>query len=158
MTLSRSKPLTKKRKPRRTTSPRCHIQRCGKRATIAGLCVTHADRESWRLFSLFIRNRDGRCTAAGLFGFACNGPLQAAHIIGRRNWQVRLDPRNVHAACAAHHRWLDSSGREGYKREWATRILGEAEYDRLYADALVMGDRTQAIAAALAILTAKEDA
>lgn len=154
MSLTRTKPLAKKRKPRRTTSPRCTTRGCKKPAKVAGYCITHGDRESWRLFSLWIRNRDGGCTAAGLFGFPCSGPLQAAHIIGRRNWKVRLDPRNVHALCAAHHRHVDSSGRESFKREWAMRVFHytTASYEALYRDALEFGDRTTAIAAALAWL------
>lgn len=146
-------PLKKKRdKPRRQTLPRCAHRGCKQIARLYGWCISHADSHAWTMFSKYIRRRDGRCTAAGLGGFGCTGVLQAAHIIGRNNKTLKFDPRNVHAACAGHHRWLDSSGREGHKRIWATRILGEEGYDQLCKDSLVFTDRVATVEAALSWL------
>jgi hypothetical protein len=145
--------LPKKRsKPRRTTSPRCRKQRCNKRAEIDDLCVTHADDEAWHLFSKYIRDRDARCTAAGVlesFMGGCEGGLQAAHIVGRTNQRVRYDPLNVHALCMAHHMTVDQSGREHAKYAWAVAVLGEDGYEDLMARARPRLDRREAIRAAL---------
>jgi hypothetical protein len=131
---------------RRTTSPRCTMQRCNGRAEIAGLCVSHAEKRAWREFSLFIRTRDARCTAAEVLGTPCLGDgLQAAHIVGRRNQAVRYDPENVHAACPGHHMTVDQAGQEHAKYRWAVALLGESGYAALMERANVMGDRREAI-------------
>ena len=155
VTLPRKRP-----KPRRTTSPRCSNQRCKKRAEIRGLCVSHAEQRADRLFSRWVRDRDGRCTAAGVLDGECKGTLQAAHIVGRRNHAVRYDPRNVHALCAAHHYTVDQHGQEHAKHRWAENAVFDMErpgdhlLDDLYRDA---GDfttnRRQAIEEALGWLS-----
>jgi hypothetical protein len=148
--------LQKKRAtPRRTTSPRCRKQRCNKRAEIDDLCVTHADDLAWHLFSKFVRERDGRCTAIGVidsFLGECQGGPQAAHIVGRRNQRVRFDPLNVHTLCMAHHMTVDQSGQEHAKYAWAVAVLGEDGYDALMQRARKPLDRRVAIRAALAEL------
>jgi len=59
-----------------------------------------ADKE----FSLWIRRRDGECKVRSWFpAVACNGNLQAAHIVSRRYHAIRWDQDNAIAACAAHH-------------------------------------------------------
>lgn len=145
--------LPKKRsKPRRTTSPRCRKQRCNKRAEIDDLCITHADDKAWTAFSLYVRERDGRCTAAGVidsFLGGCEGKLQAAHIVGRRNQAVRFDPENVHALCMAHHMTVDQAGREHGKYAWAVSVLGPEGYEALMERARPTVDRREAIRAAL---------
>lgn len=147
MTLAR-----KRATKRRTTSPRCERQRCNKRAEIVGLCLSHAEKQAWTEFSLFIRERDARCTAADVFDTDCEGlpMLQAAHIVGRRNQAVRYDPENVHAACPGHHMLIDQAGREHAKYRWATALLGEEHYAALMARANEMGDRREAIRRRLA--------
>lgn len=52
-----------------------------------------------RLFSLYIRNRDGwQCRA-------CGSPfnVQCGHIISRRYRAIRFSPQNAVALCAKHH-------------------------------------------------------
>ena len=121
----------KRSTPRRTTSPRCTTRSCTKRAEIHGLCVSHAEQRADRLFSKWVRARDGRCTAAGVLGGECKGMLQAAHIVGRRNHSVRFDPSNVHALCAAHHYTVDQHGQENAKYRWACHVLGAEGHERL---------------------------
>lgn len=140
---------------RRTTTPRCSVQRCSNRAEIRGWCISHAENRADRLFSRWVRDRDGRCTAAGVLDGECRGILQAAHVNGRRKYSVRFDVRNVISLCAAHHYLVDQHGHEAEKRLWATSVLGQAEYDRLMLDALVHTKRRQAIEEALEWLTDK---
>ena len=107
--------------------PRCKTGRCDKRSEIQDLCITHAERKADRKFSLWVRARDKKCTAEGLFDIECKGTLQAAHIIGRRRYAVRYDPLNVHALCAAHHYHIDQHGSEDAKYKWAVEVLGSVE-------------------------------
>lgn len=152
MTLTRTQPLRKKRKPRRTTSPRCSTQRCNKRAEIRDLCVSHAERHADKLFSAWVRERDGRCTGAALFlATKCSGALQTAHIVGRRNHAVRYDPRNAHALCQAHHILIDQHGQEGAKFEWSLAVNANAHIPLMH-DARQPADRRASIEAALAWL------
>lgn len=148
--MKRSGPIKRKRTTkRRTTSPRCTVRTCNTRAEIRGWCIKHAEAVADRLFSKWVRARDGRCTAAGVLGGECKGILQAAHVNGRGKKSVRFDPRNVHALCAAHHYTVDQHGREAEKRLWATGCLGASEYDTLMSDALVTMKRRQAVEEAL---------
>lgn len=132
------------------TAERCKSQRCKKRAEIEGLCVSHAERLADARFSWAVRYRDARCTAAGVLNGDCNGGLQAAHIVGRRNHSLRYDPRNVHALCQRHHMTVDQHGQEGAKYRWAVSILGEDGYDQLMFDAIAITDRRESIREALA--------
>lgn len=127
---------------RRTTSPRCVRQRCSHRQEIYDRCSAHADDEAWSAFSLWVRERDGRCTAAEVLpDTPCSGRLQAAHGVGRRKQTTRFDPRNVHALCEAHHVLVDSQGQEGAKYVWLTSILGKDGYDQLMRDSRVPSKR-----------------
>lgn len=69
-----------------------------------------ADRE----FSIFIRERDGRC----LFP-SCSKTekLQCSHFIGRRNHATRFDPENCIALCYSHHYGNKLLGFEYQKQE-----------------------------------------
>lgn len=149
--MKRSPPPRKRTTKRRTTSPRCSVQRCDKPAEIRGWCITHAERRADRLFSRFVRDRDGRCTAAGVLDGECRGILQAAHIVGRRNYAVRFEPCNVHALCAAHHYTVDQHGQENAKYRWALSALEPSiwDYDELMHNAGLMTKRRQAIEEAL---------
>lgn len=141
--------LTKKRtKPRRTTSPRCETQRCKKPAKIEGRCITHAEREADRLFSLWIRDRDQRCTYADLMGASdCKGPLQAAHVYSRRYMATRYNPANVHALCAGHHLMVDTH--QAHKDEWAIARIGVAMFDILRSASIAGLSRVESVTAAL---------
>lgn len=106
-----------------------------------GLCIGHAEAEADRLFSLWVRARDGRCTAKTLFESPCSGPLQCAHIIGRRNKAVRFDPDNAHALCAAHHAKVDQHESLGGKYEWIVAVLGEERWQALVERARIPAAR-----------------
>lgn len=152
--LKRSQGLSKRTTKRRTTSPRCIRQRCGKPAKIRDLCVTHAMREADRLFSVYVRENDGVCTfPKHLSATPCEGPLQAAHGEPRGNYATRYDRRNVHGVCRTHHMMLDSGSKHALKAAWLSGILGGAGYDELMEDALRPADKHAAIDAALGWLT-----
>lgn len=55
-----------------------------------------------RLFSRFIRLRDGVCRLEG-DAVRCAGVLQCAHLFSRRYFGTRWDTFNAWALCAAHH-------------------------------------------------------
>ena len=137
---------------RRTLAPRCVKLRCDKIARIGPLCVTHADAVAWREFSIYVRTRDNRCTAEGMFNLDCNGGLQAAHVVGRRKQSTRFDPENVHALCMAHHSLVDQHHEFGAKVTWAIAVLGEERFEALMARAQQTKDRNVAIAEALEFL------
>ena len=125
------------------------------------LCMYHADeRTAWPRFSWFIRQRDEDCTAGGILPGRCLGPLQAAHIIGRKATPTKYDPRNVHALCKAHHVLVDSApGHEAHKYIWAMDLLGAhtlAEVSNLAAD-IGSVKRRDAVTAALATYPPKPD-
>jgi hypothetical protein len=127
--VKRSVPIKRRRTTkRRTTTPRCSVRGCNKPAKIRGWCVSHAEQVADRLFSRWVRDRDGRCTAAGVLDGECKGILQAAHVVGRRNHAVRFNNQNVHALCAAHHYTVDQHGQENAKYRWASSVIGEKPY------------------------------
>lgn len=138
--------------PRRRTAPRCVRQRCDRIARIDGLCVPHAEHEADTRFSVWVRRRDGRCTAVGVLDGPCSDGLQAAHGVGRRKQGTRYDPLNVHALCPAHHRVVDQHGEEGAKYRWLVSRIGEGAHADLMTRSRVPVDRVDAITAALAWL------
>lgn len=159
MTLTRSKPIQRKRATkRRTTTPRCTKQRCTKRAEIEGLCISHAEAEADARFSWFVRSRDSfRCTARGMFDLACAGNLQAAHIVGRRKMPTRFHESNVHALCQAHHRLVDQHGAEAAKYRWAVSRIGVDGWELITTLALGTLSRRDATSQALARYTPVPD-
>lgn len=74
------------------------------------------ERRADRLFSEFIRNRDGRCVIANAESYlmndvpysdeGCWGELEVHHLFSRRFKATRWDPRNGASVCSAHHAWL----------------------------------------------------
>lgn len=154
MTLTRQTPLKAKRvKPRAYKTPRCDRQGCKKPAKIQGWCESHAEREADRLFSLWVRRRDGRCTAAEvLTETECRGIPQAAHIEGRRKQSVRFDPANVHQLCSAHHVVVDQHASHAAKARWAISLLGPDGYHELIERAAVTLPRAVAVERALSWL------
>ena len=56
--------------------------------------------------------------------------LQAAHFHSRRKHTTRWDIRNSAGLCGGCHQYLDSH--IDAKREFAIKLLGEEEYERLY--------------------------
>lgn len=60
-----------------------------------------AERELWKAFSLYIRQRDKTCVLAQFGG--CWGHLQAGHVIGRGKKATKYAEDNVFAQCQAHN-------------------------------------------------------
>ena len=136
---------------RRRVLPRCSNRQCHAIARIQGWCVRHAEMEADRLFSLWVRERDGRCMMLYL-SLPCEGPLQAAHGEPRGNHATRYDPRNCHALCRAHHMLVDRGSKHALKAIWLGDVLGLAEYQDLLRAALMPVKRVSAIEDALAWL------
>jgi hypothetical protein len=108
----------------------CSVQRCYRRAEVAGMCKTHARDKADTLFSRFIRNRDGQCQAVGDHA----GILQCAHIIIRSYHAIRFEPMNAVALCAGHHVYFTE--RPVHWEEWVKLQIGPTEYERLRRRAL----------------------
>jgi hypothetical protein len=56
--------------------------------------------------------------------------LQAAHLFSRKHHTTRWDTQVGVGICGACHMWIDSHAED--KIAFATKILGEEEYERLY--------------------------
>lgn len=85
-----------------------------------------------RLWSLMIRQRDGRCRRCGKEPPAVI--LQAAHVISRRYKAIRWDPRNGLALCVGCHHWNHHNPVEF--DWWVKEEIGEETYDALRTEAL----------------------
>lgn len=156
--MKRSPMPRKAARPRRKPAVTCATLRCKRRpGTNAPMCVQHLEAKADRLFSLWVRERDGYCTYIRHSGYGwqlvdrCNvgTGIQAAHIIGRRNKAVRFDPANVHALCPAHHVMVDQHGREHAKYDWAVSLLGESGFAALRERARIPKPRITAALEAL---------
>lgn len=115
-------PLKRKRATsRRTTSPRCVVQRCGKRATHDQWCLTHATRKADTMFSLWARKDMPWCAKCG-----ATERLQWAHVHSRRYKAIRWHRHNyviLDARCHAyftHHplEWEQWCRTEGVPWDW----------------------------------------
>lgn len=116
---------------------RCSVRGCKRRPAVIDLCRHHAIGEADRLFSRFIRARDGRCMACG-----STTDLQCSHHITRARLRTRWDTANAVAHCArchmrftahpaAHLAWiLDHVSPEIF------RVLVEAAYGPVGEDGL----------------------
>lgn len=89
-------------------------------------------RKSDRLFSEYIRRRDGHC----VYRFKCLGQpidwkeLQCSHWQKRRHEGTRFDPNNCDAVCAACHNYVENTV-EGKRAldDFKLRQLGEKEHN-----------------------------
>ena len=85
------------------------------------------------LFREFIRMRAmarvGGCERCGAMPPGYKG-LQTAHFHSRRKHTVRWDIRNSVGLCGGCHMYLDSH--IDAKQEFAKKLLGDEEYERLY--------------------------
>jgi len=85
------------------------------------------------LFSKYIRRRAmqraGGCERCGTAKLSYK-ELQAAHFHSRRKHTTRWDERNAVGLCGGCHTHLDSH--IDAKREFARKLLGDEEYERLY--------------------------
>ena len=143
-------PLRRKAaKPRRTTLPRCTVQRCKRIARISnGMCKTHGEVLADTRMSLWIRNRAGnRCEAEGWFGFDCKPPLVCAHGWGRGYHATRYTPENLLALCSAHHIFVDTH--QAHKDSLWTAKIGAPRWQALREIAVLGEKREDAIEAAL---------
>jgi len=77
-----------------------------------------------RLFSLAIRERDGRCVRCG-----ATYRLECAHIFGRGKPATRHDPENAVALCWTCHDHLDTHPAE--KAVFFRSRLGDERYEAL---------------------------
>lgn len=129
------------------SKPKCTVRNCKRPARILGkLCSQHGMLKADTLLSAWVRGRDKTCTAEGMFDLNCKGVLQAAHIVGRKNYATRYDAANVHALCAAHHYFLDKPGREGHKWQWGRlRFPNDHHLEALYERSLRKTDRASVI-------------
>ena len=85
------------------------------------------EKQADRLFSAFIKKRDGGCMAICKHGYpvelSCSGPLECAHLIRRGFKSIRWDPRNAVALCSRHHQYF--TDRPIAWRVWCDELRGE---------------------------------
>lgn len=162
-------PMPRKRTTKRRPPPvTCSVRSCKRRpvkGSVRLMCVQHLEQRADRLFSLWVRARDGRCTypvGTGSSRFLdhprceVTEGLQAAHYIGRRNKRVRFDPWNVHALCPKHHVMVDQHGREGAKGVWIRSVISPGRTIELDRISLEPKDRITAALEALSWLEGDE--
>jgi hypothetical protein len=87
-----------------------------------------------RVFSLYIRIRDGRCMRCGRLGRPNKDGhpvigLQCSHYHGRRKEATRYDPENCDAICAGCHQYFDEN-RDEYTAMKKLK-LGERAFNML---------------------------
>jgi hypothetical protein len=127
------------------------VRSCNGRAEIRGWCIKHAEMHADRLFSRYVRDRDGVCTGAAVLNGECRGILQAAHVVGRRNYAVRFSPMNCWSLCQGHHMVVDQHGFEHAKHIWAgvNLLAAGTTYDELMSQAAIITKRRTATEEAL---------
>jgi len=108
----------------------CRIGRTTKRKSLR----TRADM----LWATYVK-RHGSCARCGK-----QGPVDAAHIIGRAHLSVRHDPANGIALCRTCHRDFDSYRLD--REAFIVGVLGEAEYQALRLRAMKPWSREYPIA------------
>ena len=87
-------------------------------------------KECDRLWSLAVRQRDGKCLYPG-----CNKDnLQAHHIFSRRNMSTRFDIENGACICMGHHLYGAHQNYEEF-RDMVIEEIGKKGFERLKAKA-----------------------
>lgn len=110
-----------------------------------------------RIFSEYIRRRDGRCVSCGKQGQGRHGivGLDCAHYFGRSKESVRFDPENADALCKTCH-WLWDHTRKGRLAHelFKVRQLGHWRHGQLEGRSrhVVKRDRAAALMAARSLL------
>ena len=114
-----------KRTPLRRKALRPKTTRTTRQRTLTSL-----RKEADRLFSRYIRHRDGVCQARDE-DRPCGGVLQCAHLISRRPGYLatRYDHDNAVALCAAHHKWFTERPLEWW--DWCENRLGPVRWEEL---------------------------
>lgn len=110
-----------------TTRLKCPQRKCEKHIKIK---ISRYDRK----WSQLVRDRDGACRKCGK-----KSPeyvLHAHHIIGRGRKSTRLLVENGITLCVHHHVFGDDSAHKVGK-QFVIDLIGQTEYDRLYAMSLV---------------------
>lgn len=101
-----------------------------------------------KLFSLFIRQRDGRCVYPNCTETDIKR-LQCSHFWARSNSATRYDPDNCVALCYKHHYGDRSHGWEYAKhaeyRDYMLSWLGEERYNALMLRGRILVKRADAI-------------
>lgn len=92
-----------------------------------GIRITTADR----LFSLYIRSRDGwKCKRCGRYYEPPTNALQCSHYWGRASKGTRFEPDNCDALCyGCHSLW--EGNKQGAYRDFKLKQLGEKRYKSL---------------------------
>lgn len=87
-----------------------------------------------KVFSQFIRLRDGKCVRCGSVVLFNDKGLpvshQASHYFGRGKESTRFDEENVDCLCMGCHRIWGSDDKEGY-RNFKIKQLGQQGFDLL---------------------------
>ena len=87
-----------------------------------------------KVFSQYIRLRDGKCLRCGSVVQVNDLGLpvthQASHFFGRGQESTRFDPNNVDCLCYGCHQYWGSQNREDY-RTFKIKQLGQDGYDTL---------------------------
>lgn len=123
MTIKRRTPKPRRKVPLSIFT--CARQRCDRPIRWHGLCAQHAQREADRLFSLFIRRRDGICQVCRRE----STNLQCAHLISRRYYALRWNPQN--AVAADFHCHLRMTHDPLAWDAWCREYVGSDEWDAM---------------------------
>ncbi len=116
-------------KARLTTRKGCSVLRCKRRLAAAGLCGTHLLQKADKVFSLYIRERDGRCSCCGE-----SHRLQCMHVISRRYRRLRWNPKNAVAGCLMCHAEYTNKPLEW--EDWVEQRFGDGTWSALRTEAL----------------------
>lgn len=83
------------------------------------------------MFSLYIRERDGKCLRCGKLRSDTN-PLTCSHFWARQHNAVRFDPENCVSLCwIPCHKYHWEKEKKTYYRDFMVRWLGEEKYMQL---------------------------
>jgi hypothetical protein len=105
-------------------------------------------------FSLFIRERDGKCKRCGKLKSPDN-PLTCSHFWGRQHKGTRFDPENNDAACwMPCHKYYWEKEKQGDYRDFKIKQLGKKKYDAMEKRARGIYSQDRAIMDCMTLLGA----
>ena len=103
-------------------------------------------RQADRVFSDYIRNRDGwKCRHCKKDFKEKTGQLHNSHFWGRSRMGTRFDPKNCIALCFFCHYWKFEKEKQGDYRKLMIEWLGQDEYDLLEQRANTITQKRDAI-------------
>lgn len=79
-----------------------------------------------RLFSLWVRSRDGKCVRCG-----SKKRLQNSHFWSRRRYTTRYSAENCDTLCAGCHKYHWEGEKQGDYRDYLINRITAYEYDKL---------------------------